>query len=230
MPDLFGAWTRRWLFDVAPGSAMGGRTRIVSVLVDHGGRLLSADTEVTEIAFGSSFLYRLVGIALPALQMPMVVRVVPEPATTARVVAVDVLSDPGFYLFPMRSIFAWTYSRAGKHIRAVVQAETGYPLIASSEVPRTQQESPPEVVLQRFLDNVARETGADDQLQPAVAAASNSLQAQDVRQAVTLTRQIIATIRGRAREDGIRHLVERGIDRCLDRLEERDAARPPNVP
>lgn len=233
MPDLFGAWTQRLMFDVAPSSAAEGCTRIVSILASRGGRFVSAEADMTEVALGSAVLMRALGLVLPPAKFPVLVRVAPMPTTKPEIVAVDVLSDPGFYLIPVRSIFAWLFLRAGRHILKVIQAETGYPLIASSHLPgaeSTRSEAAAEVILQRFLEGVSREAGGDDRLLLAAVSASDALKSQDLGKAISLTRQIVATIRGRPREDGIRHLVERGIDSCLDDLDERKAACPSNTP
>lgn len=150
MPDLFGAWARRWLFDVSPGSPAEGRTRTVSALVGNGGRLVSVDTEVTEVAFGSAVWFRSLGVLLPVASVPLLVRVMPERSAAGPVIGVEVLSDPGFYAFPIRSLFDRRYSRAYERLRTIIQRETGFPLIASSQVPdalRVRRELPPEAIL-----------------------------------------------------------------------------------
>lgn len=150
MPDLFGAWTRRWLFDVAPGSPDEGRTRIVSALVHNGGRVVSVEAEVTEIAFGSATWFRSLGILLPVARVPLLVRVVPERSAAGPVIGVEVLSDPGFYAFFIRSVFDWSYSRAYDRLWTIIQEETGFPLVASLHVPdalRVRRELPPGAIL-----------------------------------------------------------------------------------
>jgi hypothetical protein len=233
MPDLFGAWTRRWLFDVGPGTSAVGRTRIVSALLHKGGRLVAPTSEATEIAFGSRLLYRLLGLFSPAAVIPILARVAPQPTTDRTSVSVIVLSNPGFYAFSIRPLSDWGYSRASDRVRSIVLATTGFPLIASShtsDVPHVRREMSPDVVLQGFLSDVACEPRIDAALQRVAVAAFDALQTQDIKQAVILTCQVIETIRQRPREDDIRHLAEKSLNVYLDQLGDRKVQPPPNVP
>jgi hypothetical protein len=233
MPNLFGHCTRRWLFDVGPGTSAVGRTRIVSALLHKGGRLAAHTSEATEIAFGFRLLYRLLGLLSPAAVIPLFVRVVPQPTTESPSVSVIVLSNPGFYVASIRPLSDWGYSRAGDRVRTIVLAATGFPLIASSDasdVPHVRREMSPDEVLQAFLSDVACEPRMDSALQRVAVAAFAALETQDIKQAVILTRQVIETIRQRPREDGIRHLAERSLNIYLDQLSDRKVQPPLNAP
>lgn len=123
MPDLYGLVAKNDSWTV-PGDPHDVRERLAREITNRGGKLVSKDDSSFEFTHGSRSAYRLIGIIAPAALAPVRATIRVEKArnkNTSSDVYVEAASDPGYYAWPARSVFNWTYDRAFKYLFRILR-------------------------------------------------------------------------------------------------------------